>query len=235
MSSTSRAPRRQPRPSPIHDEIQALASAGKIRKELIHERDDGTEDLSEAHALVMATISDAKRWGSYYDRRRRGAPAVAARRKQLGCAIERMADRLDKFVREHGASIAQSVDHLAPAEHPLSPTSAEESLRDIAALSERMDLMSRAFAEPLPGHLGRKSDFWLLGFVWGMAVGWRQLTAAPVSPRGRFPRFLAAGLAQVDPTLPGPGWEPLVKTAIERFAMRSKKWLRPGDDLTHHR
>jgi hypothetical protein len=106
-----------------------------------------------------------------------------------------------------------------------------------AELRERFEHLSEACMEPLPGIIGAPSDNWLLGYIWRMGVGWCEFTTANISPRGYFPRFLSYGLKGLRRDNESIDYEPidlesLIKTAIKRFHMKSKEWLRPGDDLS---
>jgi hypothetical protein len=64
-----------------------------------------------------------------------------------------------------------------------------------------------------------------------MAVGWRNLITAPVSPYGYFPTFLRQGLKVLQHIEPIE-FPSLIKTAIKRFTIKGNGvWGRPGDDL----
>jgi hypothetical protein len=216
------------------DEIDVLARTGQLRKELIWIRADGSKDLSEAYGLREQTISEARRWASYYERRRAAGRAAARQYKRLASAADAAGRKLEAFTRNHGTRLMRAVERLAPSEHSLSPQSITKLLEEAAALGGRFKQLSETCIEPLPGAMGRPSNDWLLGFIWRMAVGYRELTTAKISPRGHFPRFLRHGLISLGPDNDPGELESLIKTAIERFQMKQPmaKWLRPGDDLS---
>jgi hypothetical protein len=199
-------------------------------EEEIHDLDHKRKlklDIGEARALVERTIGDAQRWATYYQRKAKGAPKVATKRKEFGRAASSEAARLRELISES----RRIVDRRAPADHPLSKAFLATLAEDAIELAKRIDQIAEACNEPAPGIQGRPSDTWLLGFIWGMAVGWLELTTAKIAPRAHFPRLLQAALARIEPDC-APDWEPLVKTAIKRFALDQQQWLRPGDDLT---
>src|SRR5262249_13151417 len=86
-------------------------------------------------------------------------------------------------------------------------------------------------SKSIPGIEGRPCDAWMLGYVWAMAQGWKQLTTLPITTRGRFPRFLEQGLKVLKPDREILEWESLIKTAIQRFRLKGEKPLQPGNDL----
>jgi hypothetical protein len=201
---------------PVEEEIRNLDHKSKLKL-----------GIGEARAMVERTIGDAQRWATYYQRKAKGAPKVATKRKEFGRAASSEAARLRELVSQEPPRM---VDRRAPADHPLSKASLATLAEDAIKLAERIEQVAKACNEPAPGIRGRPSDAWLLGFIWGMAVGWLELTTAKIAPRAHFPRLLQAALARIEPDC-APDLEPLVKTAIKRFALDQQQWLRPGDDL----
>jgi hypothetical protein len=216
MTTTSTARRRRLVGPSIEDEIDALVQDRKLRV-----------SVSGARALVDRAIEDAHRWAEYYDRKLKSTPRVSSDRKRFGHTAHNESVRLRKFMREYRRAFCEP---SAPPEHALSWSALTKTFEDLAAVADRLDQISNACSEPSPGIQGRPSDGWLLGFIWGMAIGWRELTTAKISPRGHFPRFLQAALSRLHPDV-SHDWEPLIKTAVKRFSMNKVKWLRPGDDL----
>jgi hypothetical protein len=174
--------------------ITALGSAGLLLPKLIgKDAKDLTED--EANALVDRMIGDGLRWARYYERKLEGARPLSKERGSFGESTIRVAKRLDEFVGEFHAGFS---DPFAPPEHPLSRASRERALQDASALAECLRNIGQACEAPAPGILGRPSDGWLLGFIWGIAVGWRDLTPAVISREdGYFVRFLELAYAPV--------------------------------------
>jgi len=226
--------KRQPPRRQLDDEIDALACTGKLRKELISIRADGSKDFSEVYALIEQTNSDARLWALYYERRRAAGRAAAQQYKRLASAADAVARKIEAFTRKHGARLMRAAERLAPPEHSLSPQSITKLLEEATALGGRFKQLSETCIEPLQGSMGRPSNDWLLGFIWRMAVGYREMTTAKISPRGHFPRFLRHGLISLGPDNDPGELESLIKTAIARFQMKQPmaKWLRPGDDLS---
>src|SRR5262249_14294347 len=135
--------KRRPARSSIGDEIHALARAGKLRNELIRIRADGSKDFSEAYALIEQTISDARRWASYYERRRAAGRPAAQRYRQLASAADAVGRKLEAFTRKHGAwLISSAVERFAPTEHSLSPQSITKLLEDAAVLRGQFEQLS---------------------------------------------------------------------------------------------
>ena len=169
--------RRPPTEPSVKGEIAALARAGKLR----------VQSLEEASALTKRIIEEAIRWAEQYERKLEGRPHISDERKCFGRAAFSEAARLRNFLLKYHVAVGEP---LAPPKYPLSRRHIAKVLRHAAMLAERLEQISRACNEPIPGIQGRPPDGWLLGFIWGMAAGWRELTTAKVTPRGYFSRFL---------------------------------------------
>jgi hypothetical protein len=191
--------------SAIDQEIEALARAGLLHEEL---------GLPRACELANEAIEQAVLWGQWYEARQQSRQSAKSAHKDRGDACRRLERRLASFVWRYAQHPPAGVDPLSFS-----------FITHARALFEEFDRIVATRASK--ARAGNPSNPWLLGFIWGMAVGWRQLTFANIGSVGRFPRFVQAGLdmAAADKGLTVS--ETLVKTAIARFRMRERAWLRP--------
>jgi hypothetical protein len=206
------------------DVVAALACKKRLRAGMVDVAEDGTQDFSEAFALIESTISQAHQWGRYYEKRHKQQLSRARQRKRLARATKTAAKRLRLFVRRHWAGLTAAIEPLASQTHPLSHTSINAILEHAA----RLESVADTLAKPLPGTKGGPTDARVLGFIWGMAHGWAQLTTFKIGPHGGFPEFLQAAWGT---HRPAPNWEALIRIAVRRWRITGARWLRPGDDF----
>src|SRR5262249_13090252 len=152
---------------PIDKEIEALADAGLLYDTLIT-RKNGRDDLSKAYALACDAVDDqAFKWGTWYERQRQHQREVALTHKKLSKKCQRIGCELSSFIVRQGWSLIR---------YPVARPSVYSIIRGATELGARFEGLSLAYghSSKINKKDGHPSDRWLLGFVWGMAVAWRQ-------------------------------------------------------------
>jgi hypothetical protein len=193
----------------------------KIRPELVVVRFE----------LVRQTLSEAARWADYYQSQQRNRRAIAKQRVTFARSMKTDIKKFRKTENRTVGLILALEEALAPTNHPLQPEEIKRTLQTLRALISRLERMREECSKSIPGIEGRPGDAWLLGYIWAMARGWKQLTTLPITPRGYFTRFLEQGFKLLRPDREAPDWESLIKTATQRFRLKSEKPLQPGNDL----
>jgi hypothetical protein len=210
---------------PIDKEIEALAEAGLLWDTLIS-RENGCDDLGKAYEIADDAVDQALKWGTWYERYWQHQREVELEQKELAKESLRIGRELSSFA-ERLSSFAE-LQRRSPITPPIARPSVDSAIQAAAAeLAARLEELSLAYPVKVNKEDGHPSDRRLLGFVWGMAAAWRQLTPANLGTTGRFVRFLQAGFETVRPGEKAPEWQTKVKTAIKRFGMGERGWLQP--------
>src|SRR5262249_48757636 len=143
-------------------------------------------------------------------------------------SMKKLIEKLSNTENRIGGSIPALEEPLAPINHPLRSESIQSTVQSLRAVISQLERLREESSKSIPGIEGRPCDAWMLGYVWAMAQGWKQLTTLPITTRGRFPRFLEQGLKVLEPDRELLEWESLIKTAIQRFRLKGEKPLQPG-------
>jgi hypothetical protein len=189
-------------------------------------------DWSEACAIVQQTLHGARRWAKYYQSRRRQMIDVARNRQEAVGSIPSVIKHLHAIEKVMRTRLRALEEPLAPVDHPLHPAELKKLVQNLSVVQEQLGRFGEECGKPVPGVKGRSSDAWRLGFIWAMAMGWKELTHRPCAARGFFERFVQNGFKLLKPDDTGPDdWRSLIETAQRRFCLDDEKPLRPGDDL----
>jgi hypothetical protein len=207
MPKSSRLRRaRRAAAQPIDAEVEVLADAGLLHEKL---------DLSRAYELARKAVDQAALWARWYEERQQARQSAKSAHKDRADDCRRLGEQLASFVGQYAQRPPAGLASLSSS-----------FLTHVNALFDELDWRATT-PPPASGKSGHPSDPWLLGFIWGMSVGWRQLTPANIGTVGRFPRFVQAGLDMAAPDRVSAALQTLIKTAIARFRMRERAWLQP--------
>jgi hypothetical protein len=216
----------QPDPLAAFDaEVRALADKGLLYKEAWWRAGAQDDRLVEAAVAFARRAIVATNNGDCFEEQGKRLRTARKNRIHLHRDTIELQQQLEIYLKRHGRELP-FYDFLRDG-RLVSLYSEIQRIIDLLDLLEGYALLTKT---PKPVKKGRPANFWMLGFIWGMAVCWRQLTLANISsaPSGRFFRFVHAALAAVRPDLKLT--ESVIDTAIKRFHMKNPEW----PVLSHH-
>ena len=200
-----------------------------VRDGTIVERLDSDVFLTARQAVI-----DGCMWGDYYARFKLLAqPTLRGQAKMIQEDAAAAIGLLAEFISEHGTSIDQ-----VQRESSGNDLKAGHVIRALSAARDALtDLSLDAVAVTSRSTGGAPGKPWRVGFVWGIGLGWRDLTGRRASPSSRdFMRFLEEGHRSIatGDQASSDDWTSAVRTATSRFQVGDEAaWLkRPGDEGT---